>query len=156
MSESVTPTTTPPLLDLFSPPSAGVGANPETTDEGLADRAERLIDFALAEHERIAGLDVGMGRLALNHTDPPGAAAMRRMYQQWADQSTELLRRVKRHGLHDRLRAKFDALERKVGVTLAMLSITLESVRIAAEQIKRGEVVSIEEVRRELRARSPR
>jgi len=146
----------PPLVDLLSGPRDGAGFDAADTSEALADRAGRLIDFALAEHERISSLDIGMGRRALDHTDPQGAAAMRRMYQQWADETDALLRRVKTLGLCDRLRAKFDALDRSVGVTLAMLSITLESARRSAEQIERGEVVSIEEVRRELRARSPR
>jgi hypothetical protein len=145
----------PPLVDLLSGPSEGAGVETGELDDALADRAARLIDFALAEHERISGLDIGMGRLALDYTDPQGAATMRRMYQQWADQADELLRRVKSHGLRERLRAKFDALERAVGVTLAMLSIKLDSLRRSAEQINRGEVVSIEEVRRELRARTP-
>jgi hypothetical protein len=145
----------PPLIDLLSGPAGGE-IEPGETDEARADRAGRLIEFAIAEHEQISGLDVGMGRIALNYADPQGAAAMRRMYQQWADQSDELLRRVKSHGLRDQLRAKFDALERAVGVTLAMLSITLDSLRQADEQIERGDVVSIEEVRRELRARTPR
>jgi len=146
----------PPLLDLLSGPPDGAGIESGETDDARADRAGRLIEFALADHERISGLDIGMGRLALDYADPKGATAMRRMYQQWADQSDELLRRVKSHGLRDRVRAKFDALERAVGVTLAMLSITLDSLRRADEQIERGEVVSIEEVRRELRARTPR
>ena len=147
---------TPPLLDLFSRPTDGPGDDVATPDDALADRAARLIDFALAEHERISALDIGMGRLALNYRDPQGATAMRRMYQQWADQSDELLRRVKSHGLARRLRGKFDALEHVVGVTLAMLSITLESARRGAEQVERGETVSIEEVRRELRAAAGR
>jgi hypothetical protein len=147
---------TTPLLDLLPSPPDGAVVDGGEADEALADRAERLIDFALAEHGRITGLDVEMGRLALDYTDPQGAAAMRRMYQQWADEADELLRRVKGLGLHDRLRAKFDALDRAVGVSRAMLSITLESSRRSDEQVERGEVVSIEEVRRELRARSLR
>src|SRR3954470_20087728 len=147
---------TTPLLDLLPRSAAGAVVDGGEADEALADRAERVIDFALAEHDRISGLDIGTGRLALAFTGPHGAAAMRRMYQQWADEADELLRRVKGLGLRDRLRAKFDALDRAVGVTLAMLSITLDSLRQSAEQIERGDVVSIEEVRRELRARSPR
>jgi hypothetical protein len=146
--------TTPPLLDLFAPPANADANDRAATDEALGERAEHLLDFALAEHERIKALDVGMGRIALNYEDPRGAAAMRRMYQQWADQSDGLLRRVKQHGLHGRLGAKFDALQNAVGFTLAMLSLTLESLRSGAEQVRRGETVSIEEVRRELRARS--
>lgn len=147
---------TTPLLDLFPSLPDGAVVDGGEVDDALADRAERLIDFALAEHERISGLDIGTGRLALDYTDPQGAAAMRRMYQQWADQAHELLRRVTGRGLRDRLRAKFDALDRTVGVTRAMLSITLESSRRSDEQVERGELVSIEEVRRELRARSLR
>lgn len=144
--------TSPPLLDLLIAPAA----DPASTDAPLLERAERLIDFALAEHERIAGLDVSMDRIALNHADPQGANAMRRMYQQWADQSDALLRRVKSHGLQSRLQPKFDALERAIGVTLAMLSITLDSIRRGEDDVRNGRTHSLEEVRRELRAAAGR
>jgi hypothetical protein len=145
-----------PLLDLLPPsdvPSKGV---PGKGVADLADRAARLIDFADAEYQRIAELDLGMGRLSLRYTDPQGATAMRRLYLQWVVHTEELLERVRGCGLRDRLGAKYEELERAAGQTRAMLSVTLESLSAAAEQFRRGETFSLEEVRRELRAAAGR
>ena len=147
MSDSVATT---PLLDLLASPAGEQG-----TDRALAERAGQLMEFALAEYDRIAGLDENLGRLALRHTDRQGAAAIRRLYQQWVEQADELLHRVRTHGLRERLADGYEKLERAVGRTLAMLSVTLDSLERADEQIQKGEVVSAEEIRRELRARSP-
>lgn len=139
------------ILDLLMHSSKG---NPP--EAWLMDRADRLMDFSLAEHERVSELDIGMNRLALNCADPKGAMAMRQMYRQWADQAEALLQGVKECGLQHRLRSKVDALERRVGVTLAMLSITLESIQRGEEDIRNGRTRSLEEVRRELRAAADR
>jgi hypothetical protein len=143
-------TAAPPLLDLLPGDSSPTG-NP-ARDTALADRAYRLIGFALAEYGSIVELDLGMDRLALRYADPQGAVAMRRVYQQWVNQTEELLDRVRGHGLRDRLGAKYEELERAVGRTLAMLSVTLESLERADEQFRTGQTQTLEEVRRELRA----
>lgn len=145
-----------PLLDLLPPsgvPSKGVSSEGAAD---LADRAARLVDFAVAQYQRIAELDLGMGRLSLRYTDPPGAMAMRRMYQQWVVGAEELLERVRGRGLRDQLAGKYDELERAAGRTQAMLSVTLESLSAAEEQFRKGETFSLEEVRRELRAAAGR
>jgi hypothetical protein len=144
---------TPPLLELLSLAAAADRLRAKVPDDHLlADRADRLLDFALAEYARIAELDAGMGRLALCHADRAGAVAMRRLYQQWADQADDFLRLLRGHGLRERLGAKFEELEAAVGRTLAMLSITLESLERAEEQFRTGQTYTLEEARRELRA----
>jgi hypothetical protein len=152
MNQTISPT---PLLDLLSSPNPRQAGVPGDDNE-LAARAEQLIDFALAEHKRIAELDLGMGRLSLRFMDPQGANAMRGLYQQWAARADELLEGVRRYGLRERLGAKYEELERATGRTWAMLSITLQSLSEADEQFKKGETFSLEEVRRELRAAAGR
>lgn len=148
MSQMIHPT---PLLDLLPSSSEPQTGEPLNASE-LATRALQLIDFELSEYERITELDLGMGRLSLRHTDPHGAAAMRSLYQQWASQSDELLGRVRNRGLHERFGERYEELERAVGRTLAMLSVTLDSLAQAEEQARTGQTFSLEEVRRELRA----
>lgn len=153
---SQTTTSSTPLLDLLPPsdaPAAGV-AGRDVAD--LVDRATRLINFALSEYQRIAELDLGMGRLSLRHTDPHGATAMRRLYQQWVGHAEELLERIRGCGLQDRLGAGYEELECAAGRTQAMLSITLESLAAADEQFRKGRTFSLEEVRSELRAAAGR
>lgn len=152
MDHAISPT---PLLDLLRPAEQSRTGLPPNGDE-LAARAEQLIDFELAEYQRIVDLDLGMGRLSLRFTDPQGATAMRGLYQQWAGQAEELLRRVRGYGLSGRLGARIEELERATGRTLAMLSISLQSLSDAQEQFKKGETFSLEEVRRELRAAAGR
>lgn len=142
----------PPLLDLLDSPTGGE----PTPDVAGAARADRLIGFLLAEYERIRRLDEDLGSLALRHNDPRGATAVRRLYQQWVDQADELLRRLRSHGRRGQPAGEHAALEEAVGRTLAMLSIPLDALRRADEQIARGETISGEEVRRELRASSKR
>jgi hypothetical protein len=153
---SQTTNSSTPLLDLLPPSdsaSSGISGNGVTD---LMDRAARLIDFAIAEYQRIAELDLGMGQLSLRHTDPQGATAMRRLYQQWVVHTEELLERVCGYGLRDGLGAGYEELERAAGRTQAMLSVTLESLSAADEQFRKGETFSLEEVRRELRAAAGR
>ena len=144
----------PPLLDLLDLPSGDPSAGDSSANGALADRARRLVAFSLADYERIRGLDEDLGLLALRYKDPQGANAIRRLYRQWAEQADALLHRLRTDGLRERLSADYEKLDYSVGRTLAMLSITLESLKKADEQIARGEVHSLEEVRRELRARS--
>ena len=151
MSQS---TASPPLIDLLDEPPAGP---PEGSARGGAskDRADRLIEYALAEYEGIARLDESLGRLALRYADRRGCEAVRRMYQHWAGQADELLRRVRAGGSNRQPPVGTEKLEYAVGRTLAMLSISPEALELADKQIRKGELVSVEEVRRELRARSP-
>ncbi|HSU66075.1 MAG TPA: hypothetical protein VLJ39_04355 [Tepidisphaeraceae bacterium] len=152
MSQIIHPT---PLLDLLASSKAPHAGEPQNAG-GLATRALQLIDFELSEYARITELDLGMGRLSLRHTDPHGAAAMRSLYQQWASQADELLARLRNYGLHEQLEEKYEELERAVGRTLAMLSVTLDSLAQADEQARTGQTFSLEEVRRELRAAAGR
>jgi len=144
-----------PLLDLLAPPPPDAASAAGTPAGPVVDRAVGLLDFALAEYERIRKLDEALGLLALKYSDRSGALAIRQLYRQWADQSDELLDRVRGYGLRERFAAPFDRLEDAVGRTRAMLSITLESLEQADEEIRTGNVMSLGEVRRELRARSP-
>ena len=145
---------TSPLLDLLprppGHPSDGVGVPQDTSEE----RAAPLIDFVLAEYERLAELDAALGHVSIRYADRQAASAMRRLYQRWAEQADGLLQGLRAQGLRQRLPAAYDRLERVVGRTQAMLSVTLEALERADEQVRKGETVSSEEVRRELRARS--
>lgn len=151
--------TAAPWLDLLSrsatEPAAATPITSAARDNSeLIEKAGALIDFSIAEHERIKALDLKLGRLALRYTDRQGAGAIRNLYEQWAYRAEELLERVHGLGLHRALAEQWGRLQDAVGMTRAMLSIPLDSLERADEQIRRGEVVSLEEVRRELRARS--
>jgi hypothetical protein len=144
-----------PILDLL-PPAPAVVAEPQEV-EALADRAGRVIEFALAEYGQVKALDLSLNRLALRHTDRVGAIAMRALYERWAEQAEKLLDRIVSNHLQQRMRPSVEQLQNALGLTRAMLSVSLDDLEKADEDFRTGNYKSyssVEELRRELRTRS--
>jgi len=106
------------------------------------------------EYRSIRKLEDALGESRSAPFDRQLAGSLRQVYDQWVRRADELLTRVRDLRLRDRLAERFDELEQAVGRTLAMLSVTLEDLDRADEEIRAHQTVSLEEVRRELRARS--
>jgi len=145
-----------PLLDLLSP----ADVTEEGVDEGPAvspeEAARALMMLAMANYVALRQFDQGMGGLALDRRRRPAAVAVRDLYEQWSAQADDLLRRLQQLGLQDLVGADFECLATAVARTQAMLSVTLESLDRADEQIRTGQTFTLEEVRRELRAAAGR
>lgn len=116
-------------------------------DERFLSIVEQFVAAALAEYRHIDFLD----RSARSHAEDPfdrqTAALLRQRYDRWAADAEALLERItpamRVPGVRD--------LEDAVGRTRAMLSVSLDAIDRAAEQVKRGESIPLAEVRRELR-----
>lgn len=144
-----------PLLDLLSP--ADITA--ESGDEGAVspvEAARSLMMLSMANYVALRQFDQAMGGLALDRRNRPAALAMRGLYEQWSTQAEELLGRLRQLGLRNFAGADFECLATAVGRTRAMMSVTLESLDRADEQIRTGQTFTLEEVRRELRAAADR
>ncbi len=116
--------------------------------------AARLIRWSLDEYGHIRSVD----EMPPHPTDPAERqmfVLMRRAYADWASDAEAVLARVA--SLKDGAPIEGrTALEDAVGRTRAMLSVSLEDLDQAEEQIRNGQTVTLEEVRRELRAASGR
>lgn len=155
MIEMRTPT---PLLDLMVIPTPSPEGGAAAPPPGHAVASARvLMAFAKEQHDSLRRLDDAMGGyVTLRQDNRPAALAMRRLYEAWSAQADELLNRVRQLGLREQLAEEYNTLDGVVGRTQAMLSITLESLDRADEQIRTGQTYSLEEVRRELRAAAGR
>ena len=145
-----------PLLDLLSP-----GDHPATSGDlapvhSPVEAARSLMMLALANYVALRQFDQGMGGLALNRRNRAAAVAMRSLYEQWASQADELLSRMRQLGLRNSAGSDFECLDTAVARTRAMLSVTLESLDQADEELRAGRTCTLEEVRRELRAAAGR
>lgn len=143
-----------PPFDLLALAEQAGPAGVDGAGAHVAELAARLLEYAMDEYRSIRKLEDALGENRSATFDGQLAGSLRRLYGQWADRGDELLTRVRDLRLRDRLAARFNELDDAVGRTLAMLKVTLEDLDRADEQIRAGQVVSLEEVRRELRARS--
>jgi hypothetical protein len=142
-----------PLLDLLRA-SAARGGN--RAKKQLSDIAARLVASAMDDYRHVDGLDRGMASEDPQAFDRDAAVVIRRLYDEWASQAETLLDRVlplERSGVSI---AGASELADAVGRTRAMLSVSLDNLDRAEDQLRRGEVKSVEEVRRELRAKFSR
>jgi hypothetical protein len=98
-------------------------------------------------------LDTALAPVSGTSLGRRAAVMLRSMYQEWARDTESIVERVLRIG-----QSNGQSLESAVrlrdehGRVMAMLSVTLEDMDQARDQIRRGETFTIEEVRRELRA----
>lgn len=121
--------------------------------ELTAEQAEHWVAAALAEARALRQHDE---HLFPNCDKPSALRASHQLHaawRRWADHAESIRQRL-RPLLHAGQRVNgADELGHAVGRALAMLTITPEDQLQALEQIRRGHVVPIAEVRRELRDR---
>ena len=118
-----------------------------------AEQAEHWVAAALAEARALRQHD---GQLFPSTDDAAAvrtAKALHAAWARWAEGAEALFERVRPLLAGRRHVAGASDLDYAIGRARAMLQITAEDHIAAGEQVRRGEVVSGEEVRRELRAR---
>ena len=145
------------LFDL----AIGVGGPSLPAGGEAADRtgrlAERLVDAALGELRYLQELDAALAPGPGRAFDRRAAVLLRAMYEEWGRAADAALQRIRRVELSTgRAVADCPRLRDAHGRVMAMLSVTLEDIDEARDQIRRGETYSIEEVRRELRTAADR
>lgn len=119
-----------------------------------ADLAARLIDGLLAEAQTLDSLDAQM------YPHAPDAAARQRSrlvfdaWHRWIAEAEGLLRRAALLEQRGTGVPRLEELHRQVALARCAVKMTLEKVEHAREQVRRGETVPGEEVRRELRLRA--
>jgi len=144
-----------PLFDVLKSSCAASAPS----DGGAADAAARM--SLVAEHFVAAALDEYRHIKALDEVPEPEAPRyvfdrqvailLRHMYDQWATYAESLLARI-RSVQSSRPVKGLGELNEAIGRTRAMLSVTLEDLHRAEEQFRNGQTISLEEVRRDLRA----
>lgn len=143
-----------PLLDLVDLvdqplPDSGGGNLPPDGAPQRRTLAERLIQWSIDEYKRLRNLD----DLPPHPRDPARRqmfVLMHKAYDEWATDAEAILERVApMRG--DGPIAGWTELEDAVGRTRARLSVTLDDLDKAEEQIRNGQVISLEEVKHELR-----
>lgn len=116
--------------------------------------ASQLVESAMTDLREIERLDkkiLPLGR----PFDRQKVALVREMYNDWAEQTCSLLERISRLEMKAGLTVTgAEDLRDSVGRTRAMLSISLDAMEESERELAEDKVVSLEEVRRELRARS--
>lgn len=145
-----------PLFDLLFSLS---GRGPTSADPAASERAARwaaqLIQESLAEIGHLQDMDKDLGNSSRSTTfDRQAAALLQGAYEDWARRGEALLGRVTRvEGRGTRVEGS-QQLRDELGRVSAMLRVTLDDLDEAAEQVRRGEVFTLDEVRRELLARN--
>lgn len=145
----------PHLLDVVTGSSSGSGtALPADEQTRIANE---LVAATLDEHAHIEVIDTyGPRGKSRRFLSPPTAAPFRKLHEDWLAQAEVLFARVK--AMHDaghdisRLKELTEALL----LTRCLLKFTIESIKHGMEQIRRGDYVTLEEGRRELRAKAGR
>lgn len=149
----MTSTVALPLLDALRA-SAATGKQPAAVEQST-QIAEEFVAAALDEYRHIEALDRVPDEASFVF-DRQTAVLLRQMFADWATHAEALLDRL---GPNDSAGAEVkgvDELSRALGRTRAMLSVTLEDLDRAAEQLRTGKTHSLEEVRREVRSGSLR
>lgn len=126
-----------------------------------SDRAERsieiarqMIDNALLDLRQIQMMEDSLAPAGLTHFDRQTVTILRGMYEHWVDEARPILHRLnetaKRFGKIERV----DELRDALGVTLAMLSISIDDMEAGTREIAEGKVITSEEARRAIRLRA--
>jgi hypothetical protein len=117
-----------------------------------AEQAEHWVAVAIAEAKALRQHDEQLFRDPRDPSARPLIDQLRAAWKQWSDEADELFERIRTThrnagsimGLHD--------LGYMIGRAKAMLKMTPDVLAKRLEQVERGDVLTIEEVRRELRA----
>lgn len=143
------------LLDAIvnSPPPYG-GDSPV---ELQVRTANELVAACLDQHRHNEALDVcgptgKWRRVYVRETE----AEMRQLHEQWMASARPLYERVKEMRRAGHQIGRFQELMDAVFHTQTLLMTTVDDLERAREQVRRGEVFTLEEVRRKLRARTGR
>jgi hypothetical protein len=130
------------------------------SSEGSLEKAQavagELIGGALAEFQQLQKLEAKLKPFDNPRADRQTAALFLGSYEAWAREAQGVLERLKRLGDQAATIKGAAELERAYGSTRAMLSISLDDMIKSDEDIKAGRLISIEEVRREVRLRANR
>lgn len=116
-----------------------------------ADQAEHWVAAALAEAKALRQHD---GQLFPESDDPApvrAAKALHAAWSRWADAAEALYERVRPLLAARRHVGGANDLDYTIGRIRAMLQITPEDQLAALDEVRRGDVISAEEVRRGLR-----
>ena len=112
--------------------------------------AERWVAASLAQASALHAHDA-----LLYPRDPQRQTDSERLHEawrSWADGAEALLRHAEAVRAGGQTVARVDELRDEVGHVIAMLQLTPAVIAQRREQVRRGEVYSVQEVRRELRA----
>jgi hypothetical protein len=144
-----------PLLDaVANSPAAYDADSPAERQVRLANElvAASLDDFRHLQTLDECGPQKKWRRLYVRETE----AEMRRMYEAWSGPSSELLARAREmSGAGQRVERVAELLE-AVRLARGLMATTVGDIERGREQIRRGEFVTLEEARRELRAAAGR
>ncbi len=133
----------------FDPASKDGGGRP---DLGIARGwADRLTGELIAEYADLRAIDAQLADAA--GFNPQVALLMRQTYEEWAGRAGAVLKRVARLGGHGVTVARAEELRDAWAWATFASTYDEAADRRAEGQIARGETVTGEEVRRELRTR---
>jgi hypothetical protein len=109
------------------------------------------VDELLAEYRDLRAVDEQVGAARGDGPfDREMALALQGAYEDWAYRADAMLKRLDRLERQGRHVSGSDALRDSHGRTMAMLSVSLDDLEAAEMEAERGEVISGEELRREL------
>jgi hypothetical protein len=144
-------------LPLFDSLRSSASRHPQVSQADADERfrviAEQFVSAALDEYRHIDLLDRSARPTFEDPFDRQTAILLRERYDRWATDAEALYDRVVAVRGEGQVIAGLKDLNDAIGRTRAMLSVTLESIDIAKEQIRRGECIPLAEVRRAIRAR---
>ena len=122
-----------------------------TGKDRLTRAVESAAAAAVAELAAIEAFDAASAPENVYWFDRPVATAVRALYEAWLPAAAALEVRVKAAAARAGPMAGADQLHRVVGRTMARLSISLEDHEESIRDVAEGRMLSLEEVRRELR-----
>ena len=145
------------IFDVLLHSSTDGASSPTTSDAGrMAQLAEQLVDSSLNDYEELERLDRFLAPRDEAQWDLHVAALLRGMYEQWAREAEGVLERVVQVSRLGGKVEKASELRNSHGRVRAMLSIALQEIAEARQQLKDGRSRTLGEVRRELRLGSQR
>jgi hypothetical protein len=143
------------LLDVIAGP-ASAGVAPLAADE-RTHIANEMVAATLDEHRHIEAMDTfGPRNKSRRFLTEPTAATFRKMHEEWLERADALLARCRTMHESGHTIARLQELKEAALSTRTLLKITIEGIERGMEQIRQGNYVTLEEARRELRAKAGR
>ena len=143
------------LFDLLARAGSDADRGDRVAGERLVQFAQRLVEEALADWERVrryeeqfGSADWGPGGLGLEVT-----RSLYSMYEKWAADAEQVLARTRHLASGGRIVASAESLEDAYGRVRARLKLTPDMLARAMEQVRQGQTIPARELRDELRAR---